>query len=236
MENNTTRRGKKAHIVTVGMLCLVTLTTGACVTRTTYEAAIASLEATNVELYSTRAKSQLLIEQVRELEQQKVVLARETETSVFALLHAKQQVETEQQLSQEQISRLSGAINQLTAQQNRLRYALQRAKEEQPELQATVEMYKSKLGEADGLTAPLSTSLERSNQQAERALAPSTQAPAQTDSIPKPIVTAPAASADPNANNPKMPSTNKQPSEPVEDDWLSMLKEWAVSIWRSIFS
>ncbi|MEK7764016.1 MAG: hypothetical protein AAB433_20790 [Nitrospirota bacterium] len=236
MENNTTRRGKKAHIVTVGMLCLVTLTTGACVTRTTYEAAIASLEATNVELYSTRAKSQLLIERVRELEQQKVVLARETETSVFALLHAKQQVETEQQLSQEQISRLSGAINQLTAQQNRLRYALQRAKEEQPELQATVEMYKSKLGEADGLTAPLSTSLERSNQQAERALAPSTQAPAQTDSIPKPIVTAPAASADPNANNPKMPSTNKQPSEPVEDDWLSMLKEWAVSIWRSIFS
>jgi hypothetical protein len=236
MENNTTRRGKKAHIVTVGMLCLVTLTTGACVTRTTYEAAIASLEATNVELYSTRAKSQLLIERVRELEQQKVVLARETETSVFALLHAKQQVETEQQLSQEQISRLSGAINQLTAQQNRLRYALQRAKEEQPELQATVEMYKSKLGEADGLTAPLSTSLERSNQQTERALAPSTQAPAQTDSIPKPIVTAPAASADPNANNPKMPSTNKQPSEPVEDDWLSMLKEWAVSIWRSIFS
>ena len=236
MENNTTRRGKKAHIVTVGMLCLVTLTTGACVTRTTYEAAIASLEATNVELYSTRAKSQLLIERVRELEQQKVVLARETETSVFALLHAKQQVETEQQLSQEQISRLSGAINQLTAQQNRLRYALQRAKEEQPELQATVEMYKSKLGEADGLTAPLSTSLERSNQQAERALAPATQAPAQTDSIPKPIVTAPAASADPNANNPKMPSTNKQPSEPVEDDWLSMLKEWAVSIWRSIFS
>lgn len=236
MENNTTRRGKKAHIVTVGMLCLVTLTTGACVTRTTYEAAIASLEATNVELYSTRAKSQLLIERVRELEQQKVVLARETETSVFALLHAKQQVETEQQLSQEQISRLSGAINQLTAQQNRLRYALQRAKEEQPELQAAVEMYKSKRGEADGLTAPLSTSLERSNQQAERALAPSTQAPAQTDSIPKPIVTAPAASADPKANNPKMPSTNKQTSEPVEDDWLSMFKEWVVSLWRSVFS
>jgi hypothetical protein len=89
---------------------------------------------------------------------------------------------------------------------------------------------------ADGLTAPLYTSLERSNQQAERALAPSTQAPVQTDSISKPTVTAPAASADPNANNQKMPSTNKQPSEPVEDDWLSMLKEWAVSIWRSIFS
>ncbi len=226
----------KIQVVTAGMLCFVTLTTSACVTRTTYEAAIANLEATNVELYSTRAKSQLLIERVRELEQQKVILARETETSVFALLHAKQQVETEQQLSQEQISRLSGAINQLTAQQNRMRYALQRAKEEQPELQATVEMYKSKLGEADGLTAPLSTSLERSNQQAERALAPSTQAPAQTDSIPKPIVTAPAVSEDPNAGNPKMPSTNKQPSEPVEDDWLSMLKEWAVSLWRSIFS
>ena len=226
----------KIQVVTAGMLCLVTLTTGACVTRTTYEAAIANLEATNVELYSTRAKSQLLIERVRELEQEKVILARETETTVFALLHAKQQAETEQQLSQERMSSLSDAISQLTAQQNRLRYALRRAKEEQPELQATVEMYKSQLGEVDGLKAPQSTALERSNQQAEVALASPTQAPAQTGSTPKPIVTAPAVSADPNANNPKMPSTNKQPSEPVEDDWLSMLKEWAVSIWRSIFS
>jgi|CXWL01.1.fsa_nt_gi hypothetical protein len=235
MENNTTKRGMKIHVVTAGMLCLVTLTTGACVTRTTYEAAIANLEATNVELYSTRAKSQLLIERVRELEQQKVILARETEAALIALLHAKQKVETEQQFSQERISSLSGAISQLTAQQNRLRYALRRAKEEQPELQATVEMYKSQFGEVDGLRAPLSTPPERSKQQAE-ALASPTQVPAQTDSTPKPIVTAPAVSADPNANNPKMPSTNKQTSEPVEDDWLSMLMDWAVSLWRSIFS
>jgi hypothetical protein len=236
MENNTTRHGMKIQVVTAGMLCLVTFTTSACVTRTTYEAAIANLEATNVELYSTRAKSQLLIERVRELEQQKVILAKETETTVFALLHAKQQVETEQQLSQERMSSLSDAISQLTAQQNRLRYALRRAKEEQPELQATVEMYKSQLGEVDGLKAPQSTALERSNQQAEVALASPTQVPAQTGSTPKPIVTAPAVSADPNAGNPKMPSTNTQTSEPVEDDWLSMLKEWAVSLWRSIFS
>jgi len=235
MESNTTKRGMKIHVVTAGMLCLVTLTTGACVTRTTYEAAIANLEATNVELYSTRAKSQLLIDRVRELEQQKVILARETEATLISLLHAKQNVETEKQLSQERMSSLSGAISQLTAQQNRLRYALRRAKEEQPELQATVEMYKSQFGEVDGLRAPLSTPPERSNQQAE-ALASPTQVPAQTDSTPKPIVTAPAVSADPNAGNPKMPSTNKQASEPVEDDWLSMLKEWAISLWRSIFS
>jgi hypothetical protein len=233
--NNTTRRGAKLHTVTVGMLCLATLTAGGCVARTTYEAAIANLEATNVELYSTRAKSQLLIERVRELEQQKIVLAKETETSVFALLHAKQEMASEQQLLQERMSRLSGAISQLTAQQNRLRYALRRAKEEQPELQATVEMYKSQLGEAVGLRAPLSTAPERSNQQAE-ALASPTQVPAQTDSAPKPIVTAPAVSTDPNAGKPKMPSANKQTSEPVEDDWLTMLKEWVVSLWRSIFS
>jgi hypothetical protein len=97
-------------------------------------------------------------------------------------------------------------------------------------------MYKSQLGEVDGLSAPLSTPPERSNQQAQVALVPSTQVPAQTDSTSKPIVTAPAVSADPNAGNPKMPSTNKQTSEPVEDDWLSMLKEWAISLWRSIFS
>jgi hypothetical protein len=233
--NNTTKRGAKLHTVTVGMLCLATLTAGGCVTRTAYEAAIANLEATNVELYSTRAKSQLLIERVRELEQQKIVLAKETETSVFALLHAKQEAASEQQILQERMNRLNSAISQLTAQQNRLRYALRRAKEEQPELQATVEMYKSQLGEVVGLRAPLSTAPERSNLQTE-ALASPTQVPAQTDSAPKPIVTAPAVSADPNPGKPKMPSANKQTSEPVEDDWLTMLKEWAVSLWRSIFS
>jgi hypothetical protein len=227
----------KIHIGTTGLLCLAIFTAGACATRSSYEAAIANLEATNVELYSTSAKTQQLIERVGELEQHKIILTREMEAASLKLLHAKQQVETEQQLSQERMSRLIVAINQLTVQQNRLRYALQRAKEEQPELQSNVEMYKSKLGEADGLKAPSSTlSVERPNQQTEMAPALPAQGAAKADSVPKPIVTAPAASSDPNAGIPKKPSANEQPSEPVEDDWLSMLKGWALSIWRSIFS
>jgi hypothetical protein len=128
-------------------------------------------------------------------------------------------------------------ISQLTAQQNSLRYALQRANEERPALQSTVEMYKSKLGEADGPRAPLSPPpIAPTNEQAETALAPPAHVATQTDPAPKPTVTTPAASADPTAANPKPHPANKQTSEPFEEGWLSTFKGWVISLWQSIFS
>ena len=215
------------------MLCLATLTTSACVARSIYDAAVADLEAMNAELDSTKTHSQMLIERVSELQQLKIDLARQMEAASSALQQAKQQVETERKFSQERMSNLNRAISQLTAQQNNLRYALQRANEEQPALQSIVERYKSKLGEADGPRAPLSPP---PNQQAETALAPPAQVAALTDPAPKPTVTTPSASADPTAANRKPSPVNKQTSDPVEDDWLSILKGWVTSLWRSIFS
>lgn len=227
----------KIHTATAGMLCLAILTTGACVSRSTYDAAIADLEATKAELGSTSTQSQVLIEQVSELQQLKIDLARQMEAAWSAFLQAKQKMETEHTASQERLSKLIRMISQLTAQQNSLRYALQRANEEQPTLQSIVERYTSKLGEADGFRGPLSTPpISPIGEQAERALAFPAQGPAQTDLAPNPTVTTPAASADPTAANPKPQPANKQTSEPVEDDWLSMLKRWVISLWRSIFS
>ncbi len=230
-------RSMKAHTVTAGMLCLATLTTGACVTRSTYYAAVANLEATNAELDNTRTQSQLVTERASELQQLAFDFARQKEAASSALQQAKQQRDTEQNYWQERISNLNRTISQLTAQQNSLRYALQRANEERLALQSIAEKYTSKLGEADGLRAPLSPPpIERTNQQAETALTPPAQVAAQTDPAPKPTGTVPAASADPTAANPKPQPANKQTSEPVEDDWLSMLKGWVISLWRSIFS
>jgi hypothetical protein len=62
VENKPTRRSKKIHTATAGMLCLATLTTGACVTRSTYDVAVADLEATKAELDSTHIQSQVLTE------------------------------------------------------------------------------------------------------------------------------------------------------------------------------
>jgi Skp family chaperone for outer membrane proteins len=227
----------KIHTATAGMLCLATLTTGACVTRSTYDVAVADLEATKAELDRTSIQSQGLTEQVSQLQQLKIDLASQMEAAASALQQAKQHMEAEHTASQKRLSKLHRMISQLAAQQNSLRYALQRANAARAALQSNVEEYTSKLGEADGPRAPLSTPpVERTDQPAETALAPPAQVAAQTDPASKPIVTTPAASADPTAANPTPQPANKQTSEPVEEDWLSMLKGWVISLWRSIFS
>ncbi|MGH7146550.1 MAG: hypothetical protein ACREIJ_01425 [Nitrospiraceae bacterium] len=227
----------KIHTAAAGMLCLAALTTGACVMPSTYDETVADLEATKVELESTRTQSQVLTEQVSELQQLKIDLARQMEVASSALLQAKRRMETERTASQERLSNLTRTISQLALQQNRLRYALERANEERPALQSIVERYTSKLGEGDGPRASLSPSpIAPTNEPAETALAPPAQVAAQTDPAPKPTVTTPESSVGPTAANPKPQRANKQPSEPVEDDWLSMLKGWVISLWQSIFS
>ena len=154
------------------------------------------------------------------------------EETTSALQQAMQKMKAEHVASQERLRKLIWTINQLTAQQNRLLYALQRANEEQPELQSMVEEYKSKLNEADGPRAPVSPpSIAPAHEQAETALAPPAQVAAQADPALKPTVP-----TDPAAGNPKPQPANKQTSEPVEDDWLSILKGWVISFWQSIFS
>lgn len=226
----------KVRTVIAGMLCLTTLTTGACVLRSTYDVAVADLKAKQAELNSTRTRSQAVTERVSELQQLAFDLARQKEAASEALQQVKQQMETEQKYWQERISNLNRTISQLTAEQNSLRYALQRENEERLALQATGEKYPSKPGEADGLRGALSPRPIAPTKPAEAALTPPAQVAAQPDPAAKPTVTAPAASADPTAANPKPQSANKPTSGPVEDDWLSIFKEWIISLWRSIVS
>ncbi len=226
----------KIHILTAGMLCVATLTTGACVTRSTYNTAVADREAVKTDLDSIRIQSQALTEQVNELQQLKIDFTKKMEAASSALQRATQQMRAEHAALQERLTRLNYIINQLTTQQNRLRYALRRVNEERPALESIVEEYKSKLNEADGPTALLSPApIESINRQPETAIAPPAPVATQKDPALKPTTTTPAASADPTAANPKPSPANKQTSEPGEDDWLSMLKEWAISLWRSIF-
>jgi chromosome segregation ATPase len=227
----------KIRALTAGLLCVATLTTGACVTRSTYDSAVVDLEAVKAELDSTRVQSQALTEHVNELQQRKIELARQMGAVSSELQRATQQMKAEHAALQARLSNLNRIISQLIAQQSRLRYALKRAYEEQPMLESIVEKYKFQLSEADGSSAPPSSlPIEGANQQAERALAPSGQVATHTDPALKPTVTTPAASADPTVANQKPSPVNNPPSEPIEDDWLSMLKGWVISVWRSIFS
>jgi hypothetical protein len=205
----------------------------------TYNEAVADLDATKAEIDSTRGQSKVLTEQVNELQQLKVELARQKEEISLAVQQAQHSLQAEQTASQARLNRLTRAISQLNVQQRRLLYALQRANEERPALQSMVEGFKSKLGEADGSRGPLSpTPIAPTNEQAGTALAPPSQVAGQPTPVPNPTVTPPAAPADPTAVNPKPQpqSANKQTSEPAEDDWLSMIKGWVIAFWQSIFS
>jgi hypothetical protein len=226
----------KIHAAVAGMLCFVALGAGACVMPSTYDAVVADLNATNAELDGAKAQSKMLTEQVNELQQLKVDLAQQMEAIASTLQQEKQQMQAERVASQARLNKLTLAISQLMAQQNKLLYALRRANEERPELQLMVEGYKSKLSEADEPRASLSPPLAAAaGEPAETALAPPAQVAAQADSAPQPTVTTPAAPADPAAANPKPQPATNQTTEPVEDDWLSILKGWVIAFWQSIF-
>jgi peptidoglycan hydrolase CwlO-like protein len=222
------------HTATALMLCLATLTTNACVTRSTHNVAVADLEATKAELSSTTTQSQVLTEQVSELQQHRLDIARQIDAASSGFRQAAQQREAERAALQKRLSRLSHTISQLTAQQNSLRYALQGENKAQPRLQVVVERLRSQLDKADGPEAPVSPpSVNHTDQPVETA--PPGQVVAQTVPVPKPTMMTPAAPANPTAANPTPQPANKQPSEPVEQDWLSWLKEWVFSFLQSIF-
>ena len=234
---HTTRQIMKIHTATAGMLCFLALITSACVMSSTYNEAVADLDATKAEIDNTRTQSKVLTEQVNELQQLKVELARQKEEISLAVQQAQHSMQAEHAASQARLSRLTRAISQLNVQQRRLLYALQRANEERPALQSMVEGFKSKLDEVDGSRGPLSpTPIAPTNEQGGTGLGPPSQVPGQTTPVPNPTVTTPAAPTDPTAVNPKPQQPIKPTAEPVEDDWLSTIKGWILAFWQSIFS
>ncbi len=222
----------KLHTTVTVLLCFVTLTTGACVTRSTLDVAVADREATKAELSSTKTQSQVLTEQVGELQQHRLIIARQLEATSSAYRRATQRMDAER-VAWQRLNKLSRMVSQLAAQQKSLRVAIQRESKVQPELQALVEEYKTKLGEDGGPGTPVSHPLiNRTDHPVETA--PPAQVVAQTDPAPTPTVMAQAAPATSPAVNPPPQPANKQIPAPVEQDWLSWLQEWIMSILQSI--
>ena len=201
---HTTRQIMMIRTATAGMLCFLALTTSACVMSSTYNEAVADLDATKAEIDSTRGQSKVLTEQVNELQQLKVELARQKEEISSAVQLAQRSMQAEQAASKARLNRLTRAISQLNVQQRRLLYALQRANEERPALQSMVEGFKSKLVEVDGSRGPLSpVPIAPTNEQAGTTLTPPPQVAGQTAPVLNPTVTPPAAPTDPTAVNQK---------------------------------
>jgi DNA polymerase III gamma/tau subunit len=223
------RRGYKIQTGAIGLLCLTTLTTGACVTQSTYDTAAADLEAAKAELRSASTETQELTQQVSDLQQLQIGLARQRKVASSVLKQAKMAMKAERTASQVRLSKLNRMIQHLTTQQKSLRYAVKGLTDEQATLQSAVDYHTSKLGEVD----ELSTSSVPTPTQT--ALVPPVQTLVPNESVPKPTVTTTAAPVNQPAANPKSQSAGNQPPEPVEEDWLSFFKNWITSFWQSIF-
>ena len=228
-EGGTMRQGKKIHTAAIGMLCLATLTTGACVTRSTYDTAAADLEAAKAELHSTSVQTQELTQQMGHLQQRKSDLSKQMVVASLALDQATKEMKGERAASQKRLSNLTRTIKQLTSQQKSLRDGFKRATKEQVRLQSAVDNYTSTQGSIDELNA---SSVHQPAELATTALVSPAQTPVQNEPALKPTVTATAAPANQPASIPKPPIN--QPPEPIEDDWLSFLKKWVASLWQSV--
>jgi cell division protein FtsB len=226
-EDDTMRQDKKIRTAAIGMLCLATLTTGACVTQSTYDTAAADLEAAKAELHSTNAQTQELTQQVSDLQQRKSDLAKQMVVATLALDRATKEMKAERTASQKRLSNLNRTITQLTSQQKSLRDGFKRATKEQARLQSVVDSQTPILVEANGLNTPSVSPVEP-------ALVTPALTPVQNESAPKPTLTATAAPVNQPATNAKPQSAVNQPPEPVEEDWLSFLKNWIASLWQSV--
>lgn len=235
-EDDTMYRRKKIHTaVMMGMLCLATLTTGACVTQSTYETAAADLDATKAELQNARAETQTLAQQVSDLQQRKSDLSKQMVVASTALDQATKEMKAERAASQKRLGNLTRTVTNLITEQKNLRDEFKRATKQRASLQSTVDNYASQLGPVDELTAsstppPTMTA----HQPVNTALVPSAQALVPNETAPKPAVTTTAAPVGQPAIIPKPQPARNQPTEPVEEDWLTFFKNWISSFWESV--
>ncbi|TKB94623.1 MAG: hypothetical protein E8D41_03480 [Nitrospira sp.] len=233
-DDNIMRQGKNIPTAAVGILCLVTLTTGACVTRGTYDSTTADLGATKAELYSIRTEAQGLTQQFNILQERQSDLAKKRDVVFSALQQAKKKIDAERALSHTRVSTLNRSIQQLTAQQKSLRYGLKRASKEQVTLQSAVDNYTSQLRSREELqasTVPLPVSVP--NEPAKAASVPQAQTQVAQASNPQPTMVTASSPVNQPVVVPK-PPVGVQPPEPVEEDWLTFFKNWFSSLWESV--
>lgn len=210
--------------------CFTILTASGCVMKSTYDAVVQEGENTKSELERARDEQKLLSRQVSQIERSNAEAMQEAEASRAAVQQAIEDVERQRQMTEVQLTRLKQKIAQLTKQHSAVQYELTVAKENTAALQELVEVYQKKVRDGAGTGTGSSPALE--------APAPKPFDPA---SIPMPQeLPAPTPSVEPSKPGAAATETPVQLSKPVEEPknsgWFSGIKDWILSLWRSVFS
>lgn len=217
----------------VTSLCGVALwTASGCVMQSTYDAAIKEGLATKSELARELDEQQALTRQVTDLELQNADVMREAEGAAAALQQARDDAEYERRQYEQLVAKLTQKLAQARKQQQSLRYEMTVAKEHSAALQEMIEVHQRKV--RDGVAAAMPPAA--AEPAVHKPFDPSTiplpeDLPALPAVAPQQPVSAPAAVPAPPA------SRAKPPEAPLpEEDWLTSIKQWLLSLWRSVFS
>jgi hypothetical protein len=205
--------------------------------QSTYDDVMTDLEATRSELESAKAQKQALAREVAAFEQTTKEATREAEAAAASVRQARDEADSERKAGEERIAKLMRTISRLVGAQGSLLTALHAAREDSRALKSTVEMYKTKLNSADGLRTPSFPS-----QPAGGDVPGSTppdipvQGQAAASSTPSPITSPSPAPPEPAQAKPMPPASQSPPVAPADEGWVSSIKGWLLSIWRSVFS
>ena len=211
--------------------CATMLTAGGCVMKSTYDAAVQEGETTKSELDRAREEQKLLARQVSQIEHSNAEALRDAEATTAAVQQAKDEAERQRQLAEEQISKLKQRIAQLTKEHGAVQYELAVATENTAALQELVEVYQRKVRDSAGASVTISPLPETT---APKPFDPAT-IPTPQDLPPPTPALEPSKPAGVPA--PQPPPVSQNPAaEPKDSGWLSGVKEWIISLWRSVFS
>jgi hypothetical protein len=225
------RRGTMIRECVLWLSCTAMLTAGGCVMKSTYDAAVQEGEATKSELERAREEQTLLARQVSQIERLNAEALRDAEATTAAVQQAKDDAERQRQLAEEQIAKLKQRIAQLTKQHGAVQYELTVATENTAALQELVEVYQRKV--RDNASAGLTTS-PVPEATAPKPFDPATIPTPQDLPPPTPSLETSKPVAAPGPQPP--PVSQKPAAEPKDSGWLSGVKEWIISLWRSVFS
>jgi flagellar motility protein MotE (MotC chaperone) len=227
----TERRGTMVREVVLWLSCATMLTAGGCVMKSTYDAAVQEGETTKSELDRAREEQKLLARQVSQIERSNAEALRDAEATTAAVQQAKDEAERQRQLAEEQIAKLKQRIAQLTKQHGTVQYELAVATENTAALQELVEVYQRKVRDSAGAGVTTSPLPETT---ATKPFDPATIPTPQDLPPPTPALepSKPIAAPAPEPS----PVSQKPAAEPKDSSWLSGVKEWIISLWRSVFS
>ena len=225
------RRTRRLFTAVTSLYGFTLFTTSGCVMQSTYDAVIEEGRMTRTELARALEEQKVLTRRVSEMELINADVMREAESAVAAVQQSKDAAEQAHEQAEQHIARLQQKVAQASKQHRSLRYELTVAKENTAALQELVDVYQRKV--RDGAASLPGTAT--AEPAVHKPFDPST-IPVPQDLPPVPAVAPPPPEPAPTPMPAPKPSGAKTTQPPADESLFMSVKNWILSLWRSVFS